>query len=496
MTKKLPKLDGPNTEPADPQLGAALDFIIEMDRLKAVYRQSPLLDGSRRENSAEHSWHMAIMALILSGYADEAVDVARVVELLLVHDVVEIDAGDVFLYDEASAANQAGNEERAAQRLFGMLPAATGARLRAAWDEFEHGATPEARFARALDRFQPLLLNFCSGGGTWKQPQVDYDRVVAKKSVIGKGSTVLWAHARQLLDEAVRRGYLRTSPLTAPLSAAAPAQDTPRLPVAAYRRVASHQAETALRDKLRTIELANGITLPTLVSFDHDCLGALHHHPFRGDATASRVEIASWGDTAIAPSIRRLGAIARQPRHDSADRAAYRTILLDIYRALPLEVEALVGAGDTLVVAPRREGYLLAHDLDWLPQGRHIAPHAKRFKHDGGMVVGHDLVTPAQDYNCCVLVDGAIASGVSLMAMMIELAPRVRRFVVLTVHATGVAINALRHLAAQLERPLELYAGDVSGELNEAYYAVVPESSPPQVVVGDLGDMIAGPVAA
>lgn len=493
MTKKLPKLEGPNTQPADPELGAALDFIIEMDRLKAVYRQSPLLDGSRRENSAEHSWHMAIMAVILSGYADEPVDVARVVELLLVHDVVEIDAGDVFLYDEANAANQAGNEERAAQRLFGMLPAAAGARLRAAWDEFEHGATPEARFARALDRFQPLLLNFCSGGGTWQQPQVDYDRVVAKKSVIGKGSTVLWAHARQLLDEAVRRGYLRTAPLSTPGAA----QDAaPRLPVAAYRRVASAQAETALRDKLRTIELANGVALPTLVCFDHDCLGALHHHPFRGNAADSRVEIASWGDTAIAPSIRRLGAIARQPRHDSADRAAYRTILLDIYRALPLEVEALVGAADTLVVAPRREGYLLAHDLDWLPQGRHIAPHAKRFKHDGGMVVGHDLVAPAQDYDCCVLVDGAVASGVSLMAMMIELAPRLRRFVVLTVHATGVALNALRHLAVQLERPLAIYAGDVSGELNEAYYAVVPESSPPQVVVGDLGDMIAGPVAA
>lgn len=195
---------------ADANLGATIDFIVEMDRLKSVYRQSPLLDGSRRENSAEHSWHLAVMALILAEYSDKQVNVGRVIELLLLHDIVEIDAGDVSIYDDPGNVNKLDREKQAAERLFGMLPAAMGVRLKAAWLEFETGDTPEARFARALDRFQPLLINFHSGGGTWKHPQVNYDRVVAKKAVIGEGSNALWEHAKALLDEAVEQGKLRT----------------------------------------------------------------------------------------------------------------------------------------------------------------------------------------------------------------------------------------------------------------------------------------------
>ncbi len=480
------------TQPiVNPKLAASVEFILEMDRLKSIYRQSPLLDGSRRENSAEHSWHMAVMALILADYADAPVDVARVIELLLLHDVVEIDAGDVFLYDEQGSDHQHRNELRAADRLFGMLPAPLDVKLKNAWLEFETGHTPEAKFARALDRFQPLLINFYSGGGTWKQPQVTHDRVIAKKTVIGQGSTVLWNHAKALLNQAVERGILRTRAVEAQAGGPVPAP-APTL----FHRLPAAQAEPALRDKLQAMESAYDIVLPTVISFDHAALQTLHFRPARAGHHASRVDVASWGDTRIAPQIRRLGELARQPQHSQSDRLAYKEILLSIYRALPADMAEWVADPGTLVVAPRREGYLLAEALDWLPPGRFLAPHAKRFKHAGGMVVGFDLVPPPARYRRCVLVDGAMASGVSLMAMMIELAPKVDQFVVLTVHTTGMAINALRHLAAQLQRPLTIHAGDVGGELSDKFYAVVPETSPPVLLVGDLGDMIAGPVAS
>jgi putative hydrolase of HD superfamily len=475
------------TQPTtDPKLAASIEFILEMDRLKSIYRQSPLLDGSRRENSAEHSWHMAVMAMILADYADTPVDVARVIELLLLHDVVEIDAGDVFLYDDQGGDQQHRKELQAADRLFGMLPAPLGVKLRNAWLEFETGHTPEAKFARALDRFQPLLINFHSGGGTWKQPQVTHARVLAKKAVIGQGSTLLWSHAKALLDQAVERGILRTS---APEQAGTPAP--PR-----FRRVPAAQVDPALRDKLQSMESAYGIALPTLMAFDQDALQALHGHAPCTGCHASRVEVASWGDARIAPQIRRLGELARLPSPSSGDRLAYKEILLSIYRALPADMAQWVADPGTLVVAPQREGYLLAQALGWLPRGRFLAPHAKRFKHGDGMVVGFDLVPPPTRYRRCVLVDGAMASGVSLMAMMIELAPQVDQFIVLTVHSTGMAINALRQLASQLQRPLLIHAGDVGGELNDKFYAVVPGTSPPVLLVGDLGDMIAGPAAA
>jgi putative hydrolase of HD superfamily len=152
-------------EPIDSQVG----FLLEADRLKTVLRQSTLTDGSRRENSAEHSWHLALMALVLAEHAPPGVDLARVMTMVVLHDLVEVDAGDLSVY--AAAADQArqGRAERAAaDRLFAMLPPAQAASLRALWDEFEERATAEAKFARALDRLQPMLINMVTGGGTWQ----------------------------------------------------------------------------------------------------------------------------------------------------------------------------------------------------------------------------------------------------------------------------------------------------------------------------------------
>ena len=160
---------GPRRRPR-PESLSRQRFLREADQLKGVLRQSSILDGSRKENSAEHSWHLALMALVLGEYAPPGTDLNRVTAMLLIHDLVEIDAGDLFVYADAAAqARQEAAEHAAADRIFALLPAAQGPGLRALWDEFEERRTPEARFARALDRLQPMLANYYLGGGTWQE---------------------------------------------------------------------------------------------------------------------------------------------------------------------------------------------------------------------------------------------------------------------------------------------------------------------------------------
>ncbi|HEU0013193.1 MAG TPA: HD domain-containing protein [Longimicrobium sp.] len=194
---------------ADPaRLEAQLRFLVELDRLKQVLRRTRLVDGSRRENSAEHSWHLGVSAVLLAEYAPPGTDLARVLAMVLVHDVIEIDAGDTFCYDLDANLDREARERRAADRLFGMLPPEQGAELRALWEEFEAGRSPEARFAVALDRLQPLLQNFHGGGGTWREHGVAHDRVVARMRPIHAGAPPLWPAVVALLDEALARGYI------------------------------------------------------------------------------------------------------------------------------------------------------------------------------------------------------------------------------------------------------------------------------------------------
>ncbi|MFJ5231114.1 HD family hydrolase [Kitasatospora sp. NPDC088391] len=195
----------------DARLRAQLAFLVEVDRLKTVLRQSPLAAAARRENDAEHSWHLALMVGVLAEYADEPIDIGHTVQLVLLHDLVEIHAGDTPLYDGAAAADQAAREEAAAERIFGLLPPDQAERMRALWDEFEARRTPEARFAKAMDRLQPLLLNWMARGGTWRTPGVTADEVRARKAVIGDASTALWAAGRRLIDEGERRGWARST---------------------------------------------------------------------------------------------------------------------------------------------------------------------------------------------------------------------------------------------------------------------------------------------
>lgn len=189
-----------------------LAFIFELDRLKSVLRQSILADGSRQENSAEHSWHLAMVALTLAPLADPPIDVERAVKILLVHDVVEIDAGDVFIYDESQRAAVEAAERAAADRIFGLLPEPQASEFRELWDEYEERSTPEGRFAYSCDRLQPLLLNVANGGGSWVRHGITADRVKAVNGPIAEGLPSVWPAAEAMIDGAVAAGRLLPGP--------------------------------------------------------------------------------------------------------------------------------------------------------------------------------------------------------------------------------------------------------------------------------------------
>ena len=196
----------------DSRLRRQLRFVVEIDRLKAIQRRNLLVDGSRRENSAEHSWHQAMMAMLLVEHADATVDRERVMRMLLIHDVVEIDAGDTFIYDEVGHLDKHEREKAAADRLFGLLPDDQQADLRALWEEFEERRTPEARFAAALDRLQPLMHNLLTAGSRWRHHGVTADRVREINRDVGRGSANLGEVTARLIDTAVDRGYLPPAP--------------------------------------------------------------------------------------------------------------------------------------------------------------------------------------------------------------------------------------------------------------------------------------------
>jgi 5'-deoxynucleotidase YfbR-like HD superfamily hydrolase len=183
-------------------------FILEVDKLKTILRRTYLIHQDRAENTAEHSWHLAILAIVLAEHSNEPVDVARVVKMVLVHDIVEIDAGDTYFYDAAAAADKSDREHAAADRLFGILPADQAHELRSLWEEFEAGTSADARFALALDRFMPQLHNYHTQGRSWAEHGITVDRVLEKNESMADGSLKLWECARALLEDAASKGYL------------------------------------------------------------------------------------------------------------------------------------------------------------------------------------------------------------------------------------------------------------------------------------------------
>jgi putative hydrolase of HD superfamily len=204
--------------PADPapvaeRLRRQITFLMEADRVKTVLRRNRVVsDPTRRENDAEHMYHFALLAMVLTEYANVPVDLLRVLKMILIHDLVEIDAGDTFVYDAAANVGKREREERAAARIFGLLPDDQAREMRAIWEEFEAEESAEARFAAALDRLQPLLCNYHTQGGAWREYGVSADQVFARNSKIALGSTELWNYARNFLNDALAKGYMLAAP--------------------------------------------------------------------------------------------------------------------------------------------------------------------------------------------------------------------------------------------------------------------------------------------
>lgn len=195
-------------EGLDGRLQSQLGFLLEIDRLKTVVRANKIADGSRKENTAEHSWHLALFASTLAEYAVGPIQVDRVVKMLLLHDIVEIDAGDMPLFAEPGPEDQEALEQEAADRIFNLLPADQASDFRALWDEFEAAETPDAKFGKAVDRLQPILLNHVVGGGTWIDFEVDETRERQMTQRIAEGSPELWAAAEAVFADAIENGWL------------------------------------------------------------------------------------------------------------------------------------------------------------------------------------------------------------------------------------------------------------------------------------------------
>lgn len=194
---------------ASQRLKQQIDFIVEIDKLKNVLRQTLLTDGSRRENDAEHSWHLAVMAMVLGEYAPEGTDICHAIKLVLVHDLVELYAGDTFAYDDKGHEDKDARERKAAERLFGLLPDDQGQLFRSLWEEYEKQDTKESQFALALDRLQPLLHNYHTNGGTWKKFDVPGHRVLHRAKSIAQASDVLGQFAEDLIRDSIKKGLLK-----------------------------------------------------------------------------------------------------------------------------------------------------------------------------------------------------------------------------------------------------------------------------------------------
>ena len=186
-----------------------IQFIKEIDKIKYIQRRTCLFNSDRPENDAEHSWHLALMAIALSEHANKPVDILRVLKMVLIHDIVEIDSGDVFVYDKSKSHKNTEEEFAAAKRIFGLLPENQAKELIDLWKEFEDGETDDAKFAKSLDKLEPLLQNFSNNGGTWDKYNVTYNEVYTQKKSINKGSDTLWEYAENLLNESVDKGILK-----------------------------------------------------------------------------------------------------------------------------------------------------------------------------------------------------------------------------------------------------------------------------------------------
>lgn len=193
----------------DEKLKNQIKFVMVIDEMKNIFRRNLIIDGTRRENDAEHSWHLAMLAMILEEYSAEKIDIERVLKIALVHDLIEVYAGDTFAYDEKGNEDKHEREVKAADKLFGMLDSVQGAEIRALWDEFEAMETAESRYANAIDRIQPLILNYMTNGHTWKQGDVHSTQIYKRMDIIRTATPELWHIVEGIINTSIEIGILK-----------------------------------------------------------------------------------------------------------------------------------------------------------------------------------------------------------------------------------------------------------------------------------------------
>ena len=191
------------------RLEQQVKFLVEIDKVKNIFRQTYLADSSRKENDAEHSWHLAIAAFLLKEHMKEEVDLLKVIIMVLIHDLVEIDAGDTYAYDDTGAATKREREEKGADRIFGMLPEDRGRYFRELWEEFEAYESADAKFAHLLDNFQPLLLNDASGGRSWEEHGVRKSQIYKRNVKIEETSEDVWNYMKSLVEKHIELGHVK-----------------------------------------------------------------------------------------------------------------------------------------------------------------------------------------------------------------------------------------------------------------------------------------------
>lgn len=191
------------------RLKSQLEFLVEIDKMKSVLRRTLIIDGSRRENDAEHSWHLAMLAMVLEEYSEREINISRVVRMCLVHDLVEVYAGDTFAYDEKGYEDKLARENAAADKLFSMLPPEQGSEFRALWEEFDEAQTADAMYAAAMDRLQPIMNNFMTNGHTWREGKVTSDKVLDRMQKIKQATPELWPVVEYIVNTSIERGILQ-----------------------------------------------------------------------------------------------------------------------------------------------------------------------------------------------------------------------------------------------------------------------------------------------
>lgn len=468
------------------RLTSLLRFCVEIDALKEVTRRTSLYNFSRRENVAEHSWEVAILALLFAEFADRPVDVARVVKMLLIHDIVEIDAGDTFVYDVEGKKLQGVREGRAAERIFGLLPGDVASEFRGLWEEFEERITPDAKFAAAMDRWQPLLHNYLTQGGAWRSDGVTPEKVYQTKRIIAASSSKLWQVAKFLMSDGLVTGCF--DQLGVPRSLLTVCDDR-------YLAVTTYMAgnvPVSWQGIVANYELKYGIEFSVVTFLPNKFLESLAAE--EGCQEQGTIYVASERDAELIGYIDLLGTIANQEDKAADRRQEYMKTLVDIYRRLPATSEARSLQSQSIWIAPRREGHLIATCLRDEAVGLTLAPHAKRILIREGMLVGLTELHIPEAVEEIVLIDGAIASGATIMTILHSLPVSVRTVHVIAAHGTQVSVARLLRFASGMKIALHLNIGHVSGILNSKLYAVRPDESS-KVVVGDLGDLTDGALA-